>query len=131
VEGPEGLHVCLYGVQGARAIRVCDERHGGFQQAKDCPLYDSLKQKSQIKEEFQAELEGMTIAEIAYEYPDMAALVWVLGAEDAPEAGEDAEDEFEPQAPLQRPSIPPPSLLMVPSPKPPWWVRFLGGGRTG
>jgi len=57
---------------------VCDERYNGCARASSCGLFTLKANKYEVKDAFYAELEGMTFPEIAYHFPDMAALLWVL-----------------------------------------------------
>lgn len=65
----------------ARKVVLCDERFGGCARAEGCSLFDARQSKADVKFEFYSELEGMSFPEIAYNYPDMAALLWVLADE--------------------------------------------------
>ena len=60
---------------------VCDERFGGCARAEACNQFAGRHDKVEVKGAFYAELEGMSFPEIAYSYPDMAALLWVLADE--------------------------------------------------
>ena len=82
----------------------------------DCDHSFHLKEKDAIKCEFHEFIETASRAEIAYRYPDMAALMWVL------DDMEDAHVEAEPQ--------PPTALVEAPGPLS-WWDRikiFFGFG---
>jgi hypothetical protein len=58
----------------------CDERIGGVEQARKCELWEPIQSKDEIKAEFQVLFEDTAeLAPIAAEYPDAAALLWVLG----------------------------------------------------
>ena len=69
--------------------QVCDIRLGGVEKAKTCEFWRPLKSKGALRQEFQAKMDRLIKAPdrgpLAAEYPDVAALIWVL---DTPE------DEF-------------------------------------
>lgn len=44
-------------------------------------MFDARQSKADVKFEFYSELDGMSFPEIAYNYPDMAALLWVIADE--------------------------------------------------
>jgi hypothetical protein len=66
--------------------RVCDSSMAGDQQAEECPYFDCLHTPKMLKESFDKRLglEGdrVEVAQIAEEFPDIAALLWVLGPSD-------------------------------------------------
>jgi hypothetical protein len=64
-----------------RKVVLCDERFGGCARAEACPSFTPRHVKADLKEGFYAELEGLSFPEIAYNYPDMAALLWVIADE--------------------------------------------------
>lgn len=82
VVASDTVRVCFaqVDVQG-RKIVLCDERFGGCARSESCSLFTSRQSKADVKAEFYAELEGMSFPEIAYNYPDMAALLWVIADE--------------------------------------------------
>jgi len=65
-EGPQGV--------------VCDERDRNGIRANECPFWDP-RPKEQVKAEFQMFLDRGNRATIAAEFPDAAALMWVLEQE--------------------------------------------------
>lgn len=79
------LHVCGYcDDQGVRNAVVCDSTMGGEKQAQKCPYFESRRNAKTLKEDFNKKLglsgsEPVEIGYIAKEYPDVAALLWVLG----------------------------------------------------
>lgn len=77
--GDDVVRVCVVqiDVAGRRGV-VCDERFGGCARAANCPTFTPARSKDQVRSEFYADLMRMTLPEIAYNYPDMAALLWVL-----------------------------------------------------
>ena len=63
----------------------CDARlPGGSERARECPLWEPLQTKEQIKADFKELLQNPDRGVIAAQYPDIAALLWVL--DDAGEA---------------------------------------------
>lgn len=82
--GHEDIRVCGHGMgQPGWQGSICDERFGGCARAETCSLFQSRQSKDEIKDAFYAELSGMSLPEIAYNFPDMAALLWVLAPEAA------------------------------------------------
>lgn len=72
---------------------VCDSSMGGDKQAAECPFFRSHTSAEELKDEFNKKLglNGETPVKIGYiakEYPDVAALMWVLGPGDR---GQDAD----------------------------------------
>lgn len=63
----------------------------GKERAAQCPYFEFSRTKDQIKQDFEAFVMQADLAEIAYQYPDMAALMWVLGEEERPLLGDDDE----------------------------------------
>ena len=58
----------------------CDSRlPGGLDKARECPYWEPVKTKDQIKAEFGALISGDR-GVLAGKYPDVAALLWVLDA---------------------------------------------------
>jgi hypothetical protein len=88
--------------------------------AKGCPLWEPLKSKADLKREFYATIQGDR-GVLASEYPDVAALMWVLDdAGETPSVSEvetalsEAEEAEEPEPARSS-----------------WWpgfLRKLGGG---
>jgi len=79
------LGVCGYCPDGSSPNNVvCDSTMGGDRQAAECPYFGQRKSADALKDEFNRKLglDGGTPAEIGYiakEYPDVAALLWVMG----------------------------------------------------
>lgn len=77
------LRVCDYR-QGDDAMDVvCDPTMAGDEQAQECPFFACRQTASSLKEDFKAKLgldgSPVQIGVIASEYPDVAALMWVMG----------------------------------------------------
>jgi len=88
-KGPCGM--CIHPEQ--EGDRLCDAAWGGIEKAKGCPLFLAKSSKDDLKEEFRDWLSTATLAEVAAEYPDMAALLWVLQDEAPNREVEIADDE--------------------------------------
>jgi hypothetical protein len=58
---------------------ICDKRYGGLEVASSCPNFQPKYDKEQIKESLSNFFLNSSIPDIARRYPDMAALLWVLG----------------------------------------------------
>ena len=77
------LHICGYCSDTPNNV-VCDATMGGDRQAAECPYFEARKTADQLKDEFNEKLgvDGGPPREIGYiakEYPDVAALLWVMG----------------------------------------------------
>jgi hypothetical protein len=142
-----GLGICLYGAGDVATWKpsFCDESIDFGDRAKKCSLFCPRKTKDEVKAAFSQEIEVMTLAEIAYNYPDLAALIWVL---DETDVLKDAIDQVEPVVeppPVAAPPPPVPPVVSEPDPDPdtvvpmpnvqlpvlvdqprPWWAKFLG-----
>jgi len=80
--GDEPVRICFAQIDHvARRGVVCDERFGGCDRAASCSLFTPARTKDTVKAEFYRDLDAMSFPEIAYNYPDMAALLWVLADE--------------------------------------------------
>ena len=134
------LGICLYGAGNPDTWKptFCDEHIDGGTRARGCPLFCARKPKEVVKDEFTRTLEKMTLPEVAYHYPDMAALIWVLDESDiAPSV--DAEvvlSQEEDPTTVANGHVPgdsetvvaesEPSLQNLMPEKKPWWARWLG-----
>lgn len=71
--------VCTFKVlDGQDPDGVCDENFGGLARAQNCPVFEANQTSEMIKEDFDNFLANASFGEIAYHFPDMAALLWVL-----------------------------------------------------
>lgn len=70
--------VCFYDGPEDWGGFVCDEEVGGNKLARRCPCFAAKRTPEGIKEEFQEFLKG-DVGAIAEKYPDVVALMWVLG----------------------------------------------------
>jgi len=75
---------------GGSGPALCDEKHGGLDQAKECDKFEPMDGPGEIKAEFKDFVETADRAQIAFRYPDAAALLWVL---DEGVEGIDVEEE--------------------------------------
>jgi len=119
--GDAAVRLCLAQVDAqARTITVCDERFGGCERAAACPLFTPTHTKEGLKANFYRDLEAMSFPEIAYNYPDMAALLWVLADEGVPVPPPDPHefDLRETVAPEPDPTPEPEPALPEPEPEP-------------
>ena len=73
------IGVCTYKVlEGAKPDGICDEKVGGIARAGGCPVFEPSRTAEAIREDFDTFLSEASFGEIAYHFPDMAALLWVL-----------------------------------------------------
>lgn len=81
------FNFCLYGAGNPETwvATLCDVQVDGGARARSCTLFCPRRDKDQIKDEFNKDLGEMGFPEIASQYPDMAALIWVLDDEDIQE----------------------------------------------
>jgi hypothetical protein len=93
------LRICGYCPEGDTPNNVvCDASMGGERQAAECPYFEAHRSAASLKEEFNDLLgiEGGTpkeIGVIAKEYPEIAALLWVLGPGKGANVEEPEEEE--------------------------------------
>lgn len=73
---------------------VCDTSHNGEAQASQCAAFQAEVDIESLKDQFQGFIQEASLAEIASEYPDVAALMWVLG-DDAPGRDVDMREDWE------------------------------------
>lgn len=75
---PVGL--CMYSAEAPDDWQgvICDEDFGGIQQARECGLFQPHKTKLEIRTEFHNLMTTADIGEVAAQYPDIAAMMWVL-----------------------------------------------------
>lgn len=111
LDGADGVRVCFAQMDlASKHGFVCDSRFQGCVRAPTCPKFALRQDKTEVKTEFYAELEQMSFPEIAFNYPDMAALLWVL-SNDGLEAGPLDPTEFD----LDRPTEPAPVVVKEPA----------------
>lgn len=75
---PVGL--CMYSAGEAKEWQgvICDEDFGGNALARNCNLFKPYKTKLEIKSEFHDLMTNADIGDVAAQYPDIAALMWML-----------------------------------------------------
>lgn len=135
----EGYTVCMFGAGDILNWKpsFCDERLDAGLRARSCPSFCSRRTKEDVKKEFQQDLEQMSLPEVAYHYPDMAALLWVLDASDIKEVSEDTLEEeelilapilkepLETQSVSEEKPVSEVGALTLTAPKKPWYAKLL------
>jgi len=89
------IHVCGYYPGADRNNVVCDSTMGGDRQAAECPYFRVRRSPEALKDEFHDRI-GRGIGYLAKAYPDVAALMWVMGP-GKETSREEAESEPEPE----------------------------------
>lgn len=142
---PVGASLCLYGAGDPVTWEstYCDEQVDGGERAKGCSLFCSRRTMAEVKDSFRQDLEEMTLPEVAAQYPDMAALIWVLGEEDVHTPVDAPSQAIDTPLLSVGGTVPPTEVPMPdgpvredgtlysddpPADKRPWWARFLGVG---
>lgn len=100
--------VCAFEGEGGPTGRLCDVRHEHGAFARTCLQWEALATADEVKAEFQDFIENADRGELALEYPDVVALMWVLGEGGAFPLDEDA--------------------TVVESPEPTWLDKLLRRG---
>ena len=114
--------VCMFKVDsGSGPKGVCDECFGGQNRAADCSDFEPRQDASDIRKDFESFLGSASKGEIAFHYPDIAALLWALGEhpaldtvipdDDPIEFGTDSEEH--------------PNEALATVPADAWWHRLL------
>jgi len=112
LEGPgRPVGVCLLGSEDPKSWDggVCDD---SGDRAGSCPSFSCRNSKEKLKQDFNDFLRDSDIAHVAAEYPDIAALLWVL----APESVSELESEMDLESDFESESSPEPKP--DPEPKP-------------
>ena len=125
--------VCMFGVEeGAGPRGVCDECFGGRNRAAECDDFEVIRDAAEIRKDFEGFLNQASKGEIAFHYPDMAALMWALGdhpslddviPDDEVEREEAAEDEVVQESGLIQIEEPPTVAVEQTVVSAPWFVR--------
>ena len=113
---------------GKFARTLCDDKSFDGANPSECHEYKSRISKAEVKDAFYGQLNNATLPEIAYRYPDMAALLWVLSEDD--DVPEHDPEEFIITTPtktvyveVQKPQPVQPVQPFMNSK--PWWYRLL------
>lgn len=87
--------VCNFMVNGDPRRVLCDARNHGVEQAHDCGLWEPWRSKDEVKSGFRTLIDSGDRGLIAVRYPDVAALMWVLGIADVSDEIRGAESELD------------------------------------
>lgn len=122
--------VCAYKVaKGQEYDGVCDEKFGGRARAASCPVFQANQDADSIREEFDTFLSQADFGEIAYHFPDMAALLWVLSEHPNDEThdpdNEGLSEDVEEIMPLKTQVFPPVEDLQADDSRSPWYLELL------
>ncbi len=93
------VRICRYTDDRTDGGRVCDVQVDGGARSRDCPFWMPLKSKEDIKVAFRAVLSTGVRSQIATDFPDAAALMWVL--DETPNLEEDEPEDEEPEEPAE------------------------------
>lgn len=78
LEGDD-FRASVCGCEKGGSGKICDARLPvSLEQAQICPWWEPLKSKDDFKAEFRKLIESSERSVIATEYPDVAALLWIL-----------------------------------------------------
>lgn len=122
-EAEDGPAICGLGRQDPTwRPTFCDARLDNGARAQGCPHFKLKVDKHQVKSDFVQELQEMSLAEIAYLYPDLAALLWVLEDPNLDHSEEGVESPQSDPTPLASMVIMDDDTEQVPMP---WWVRLV------
>ena len=114
---------------GKYANTLCDDAASEGANPTECSEYKPRFTKSEVKEAFYGQLDNSTLPEIAYRYPDMAALLWVL-SDDDDDVPEHNPDEFNFVQPIKTVYVEVPvQPVQAPVNCTPWWHRLLWWAR--
>lgn len=128
------IGVCTYKVlEGQAPDGVCDDNFGGKARAQNCPVFEVNQTSQIIKEDFDTFLANASFGEIAYHFPDMAALLWVLQQEspdgdmESPDGDMDDSDFVDPIKPSKKPLQEYPALkeFSVEDSRNPYYIELL------
>jgi len=111
--------VCGYQEDGEPRLIPCDARQPGcLEMARTCPLWQPLRTKEDIKQEFLHLLQGDR-GLLAAKYPDIAALMWVLDSSGEPMTSAEIQEATEaPPDSLGHPQFFKPETSSAPDPEP-------------
>ena len=74
-------HFCTLREDENGSFLPCDEAFGGLEQAHHCPDFNCSNTKESVQEDFRKFLHTSPVGVIASQYPDIAALMWILNEE--------------------------------------------------
>lgn len=117
---------------------ICDEQYDGLELARQCPVYEAKYDKETLKDDFKQLMAEGPIGMIAASYPDIAALMWVLGdeetidlqgfsyqeGEEEPAENEGEEDPDEEQGTFEVVAVGSPNPVSDPESTPGFWRRL-------
>lgn len=87
------VHTCGY--EGSSTYgKICDVSFDK-NRAKECGLFCPKKNKEELKAEFYSFIDNSSIGEIAKEFPDVTALMWVLDTLGADESDTELKEHYE------------------------------------
>lgn len=87
------VHTCGY--EGSETFgKICDVAFGK-DLSSDCGLFCPKKSKEDLKSEFYTFIDSSSIGEVAKEFPDVTALMWVLDTLGADETDTELKDHYE------------------------------------
>jgi len=115
-----GVSLCDVKEEGLPRNVVCDPRvEGCNNMARECPLWAPCRTKEQVKEDFHAVIQSSDRGLIASDYPDIAALLWVLDDPEESDVPSKEEVEEAVQEEPEEEEEPPPVTSS-------WFAGFLG-----
>lgn len=79
-EGEEPIGICMWGADDPVEWtgNICDEMFEGLKVARECGLFEPRKTKVEIKADFHSLMTEGDIGAVGSQFPDLAALMWVL-----------------------------------------------------
>lgn len=108
LKGLGQVHLCQFVENGKPRRMLCDSRMwGGERQARNCPLWAPKRSKADIKKEFHDLVSSGDMGKIAARWPDVAALMWVLGRVDVTADLREVEEEADQELPSPEPEATP------------------------
>jgi hypothetical protein len=116
------IGVCMY--KGNHPDGVCDEAFGGRHRAAGCPYFEAPAAED-VRGDFDEFLAQADAGEIAYHFPDMAALLWVLDEAPAPDTLIPDGDDIPRETPPVEPGKPGYMDHTELACRDPWYVAFL------
>lgn len=91
---PKG-EVCVCGYEGSDTYgKICDVNFSQ-NRAINCSLFCPKRNKEQLKSEFYSFIDNSTVGELAKEFPDVTALMWVLDTLGADDTDTELKEHYE------------------------------------